>query len=129
MGMYTEIYVNVDLVEDVPEEVLEVLKVMCGDSDKGLPKEYPDRWECLFSNMSYYTPNTKVSNLTFDDISNQWSLIGKGDIKNYDNEIEQFFEWIAPWCENDFIGYHRYEEQLVPTLVYRKELSELENEW
>ena len=128
MGMYTEIYVNVDLVEDVPEEVLEVLRVLCGDSDKELPEEFPSRWKYLFSDMSYCTPSTRVSSLTFYDISKQWSLIGKGDIKNYNNEIEQFFEWIAPWCENDFIGYRRYEEQLVPTLVYRKELSELKNE-
>lgn len=30
MGMYTEIYVNVDLKRDTPEEVIHVLKAMCG---------------------------------------------------------------------------------------------------
>jgi hypothetical protein len=59
--------------------------------------------------------------LTYDEISKQWSLLGKGDLKNYEDEIEYFFNWIMLWVEGwpgDFIGYHRYEESQEPTLVF-----------
>lgn len=118
--MYTEIYVNVDLKEDTPSEVIDVLKAMCGEEGGKALKGFPNRWMCLFSDMSYYTPRTSCRNLTFDKIGNNWSLLGKGDIKNYEGEIEQFFEWIKPYVEGnsgDFIGYMRYEEDQLPTLV------------
>lgn len=121
--MYTEIYVNVDLKKETPDEIIEVLKAMCDmeESNKKVLEPYPDRWICLFSNMSYYTPSTRCRSLTYDGITERWSLLGKGDIKNYGLEIEEFFEWIIPYVDGypgDFIGYHRYEEQRVPTLVF-----------
>jgi hypothetical protein len=126
MGMYTEIYVNVDLKKDTPDNVIKVLKVMCdmGGSDEKVLESYPDRWGGLFYSGSYYTPNTWCHSLTFDDISNKWSLLGKGDIKNYEGEIQKFFEWIIPYvdgCPGDFIGYSRYEVDREPTLVFLPE--------
>ena len=129
MGMYTEIYINVDLKKDTPDDVIKVLKALCRilpdqEYDEVIA-DYPSRWIHLFSNMSYYTPYTNCRFLEFDNISNQWSLLGKGDIKNYGNEIEVFFEWIMPWIEGsvgDFIGYQRYEEDQLPTLHTLKEV-------
>lgn len=119
MGMYTEIFVNTDLKENTPNEVIEVLKAMCAkDADAECLKDKPNRWKYLFNNGSYYTPSTECAALTFDDRSKQYSLIAKGDIKNYEDEIEKFFEFIKPWCDNDFIGYYRYEESREPTLIY-----------
>jgi len=122
MGMYTEIYVNVDLKDNTPEEVINTLKAICEfEHDSEYLDNKPTRWSFLFNNGSYYTPRTNVSNLTFDAIGNQWSLLGKGDIKNYENEIEQFFEYIEPWVEDKFMGYMRYEEHDEPKLMYKKE--------
>lgn len=125
MGMYTEIYVNVDLRKETPDHVMNTLKAMCrmipDEEAEVVLKEYPSRWICLFSNMSYYTPSTSCRSLTFDEISQQWSLLGKGDIKNYGGEIQEFFEWIMPWVDGhlgDFIGYSRYEECQKPTLYF-----------
>ena len=123
MGMYTEIYVNVDLKKDTPDEIIQVLKVMCDmeDSDSKVLESYPDRWGGLFYSGSYYTPDTYCHSLTFDTITQRWSLLGKGDIKNYSQEIEKFFEWIIPHVDGspgEFIGYSRYEEDLTPTLVF-----------
>jgi hypothetical protein len=118
--MYTEIYVNVDLKTETPPEIIEVLKAICGDGDESALEGKPGRWCMLFNSGSYYTPNTSCKNLTYDKIGNRWSLLGKGDIKNYEREIEQFFEWLSPWIdaeEGDFIGYTRYEEISTPTLV------------
>jgi hypothetical protein len=128
MGMYTEIYINVDLKKDTPDDVIGVLKAMChmlpDQECSDVLADYPDRWICLFSNMSYYTPFTNCRFLEFDDISKKWSLLGKGDIKNYNMEIEKFFEWIMPYVDGypgDFIGYSRYEEDQKPTLMFLPE--------
>lgn len=121
MGMYTEIYINVDLKPETPESVLAVLRAMCGDEDQSPLAGKPERWRCLFSDMSYYTPRTSCRILKYDEILRAWTLLGKGDIKNYENEIEQFFEWIKPWVQGEpgeFIGYKRYESHLVPTLEF-----------
>jgi hypothetical protein len=119
MGMYTEIFVNADLKEDTPKEVINVLIAMCGKNhtSKHL-SEKPKRWACLFNNGSCYVPSTQVAKLTYNRFCQNYSLIAKGDIKNYKNEIEQFFEYIKPWCEGEFIGYYRYEENREPVLVY-----------
>ena len=124
MGMYTEIYVNVDLKPGTPEEVIKVLKAVCeGNEMAECLKDKPSRWPQLFLSGSYYTPNTSCANLTFDCAAKQYSLLGKGDIKNYEGEIEAFFGFISPWCENRFLGYHRYESAREPILVY-KELTD-----
>lgn len=120
MGMYTEIFVNVDLKPETPEEVLAVLRAMCGDENQAPLDGKPNRWNRLFNNGSYYHPLTHCAKLTHDKIAGHWSLLGKGDIKNYEGEIEAFFAWLMPWIdgeEGDFIGYHRYEESQTPTLV------------
>ena len=124
MGMYTEIFVNVDLLEETPDEIIQTLRAICGgDYESPLLDDKPDRWCMLFSNGSYYTPLTRCANLTFDDIANHWSLIGKGDIKNYSAEIEAFFDYIRPWVQEDFMGYMRYEDDDMPTLIC-KEVSD-----
>lgn len=121
MGMYTEIFVNVDLKEETPEEVIQTLKAICEkDHESPLLNNKPGRWFMLFNNGSYYTPSTQCAALTFDRISNNWSLIGKGDIKNYEGEIEAFFDYIRPWVEDNFMGYMRYEEDDRPTIMCRE---------
>lgn len=131
MGMYTEVYINVDLKKETPDDVIQVLKAMCrmwpDDECDEVLKDFPDRWDCLFSNMSYYTPSTRCRFLEFDYITSRWSLLGKGDIKNYGQEIEKFFEWVDPWVDaypGEFIGYKRYEEDLSPTLYYKSYRNE-----
>lgn len=119
MGMYTEIFVNVDFKKGAPSEVIETCKAICnGDYESSYLEGKPGRWSILFGNGSYYTPLTRVANLTFDNIGGHWSLLGKGDIKNYDNEIQKFFDFIRPWVDNEFMGYMRCEEDRHPTLFY-----------
>lgn len=120
MGMYTEIFVNVDLKSDTPEEVINTLKAMC---EKDYESEYlvgkPSRWSFLFNDGSFYLPCTECGLLTFNEIRNAYSLLAKGDIKNYEGEVEALFEFIKPWCEDDFMGYMRYEEEREPTLIFK----------
>jgi hypothetical protein len=123
MGMYTEIYINADLKENTPKEVIQILLAICnGHMGDEVLKNKPSRWRCLFANASYYTPLTSCGQLSYSDIGGHYSILGKGDIKNYEDEIQEFFEWIKPYCQNDyeesFIGYYRYEESREPTLIY-----------
>ena len=120
MGMYTEIFVNVDLKPETPADVIAVLQAMCGGDDKSALDGKPERWNQLFSDGSHYTPRTSCAELKYCEIAGAWSLLGKGDIKNYEGEIEAFFGWIMPWVDGfpgEFIGYKRYEESNVPELV------------
>jgi hypothetical protein len=115
--MYTEIFVNVDLKRGVPDEVIEILKAICGEGDESALQDKPRRWSMLFYDGGYL-PATSCRNLTLSD--GQWSLLGKGSIKNYENEIEEFFDWLRPWInaeKGEFIGYLRYETSLLPELV------------
>jgi hypothetical protein len=122
MGMYTEIYVNADLKENTPKEVLAVLSAICEQEIGAAVLEgYPRRWLTLFSNGSRYAPSTWAASLTFNDYMGQWYLLGRGDIKNYEGEIEAFFKFIKPWCDDGLVGYYRYEEDREPTLVYTDE--------
>lgn len=119
MGMYTEIYVNTDLKKETPKEVIDVLSAMCDkNSDAKCLSDKPSQWAYLFNNGSYYLPLTECGKLTHDDISGQYSLLAKGDIKNYSGEIQEFLDFIKPWCESEFVGYYRCEECRDPTLVY-----------
>ena len=118
MGMYTEIYVNVDLKKETPQEIIDTLKQLFANEQ---PDGFSERSLMLFSNGSYYTPCTYVRSLTYDRILHQWSFLGKGDLKNYSNEVEHFFDWLMPWVDGfpgDFVGYHRYEQDQKPTLVF-----------
>ncbi|MCP4475432.1 MAG: hypothetical protein GY821_12870 [Gammaproteobacteria bacterium] len=119
MGMYTEIYVNTDLKEETPQEVIDVLTAMCNkDYTAECLKDKPERWSYLFNNGSHFTPYTECGMITKDEINGGYSILAKGDIKNYENEIEKFFDYIKPWCDDDFIGYFRYEESREPVLVF-----------
>lgn len=119
MGMYTEIFISADLKSNTPESVIDALRGMCDwEHESETLNKMGSRTKYLFNSGSYYTPNTQCRSLTFDSIANQYSIIGKGDIKNYDSEIEKFFEFIKPYCEDGFIGFYRYEEDREPTLVF-----------
>lgn len=124
MGMYTEVFVNADLKNGTPKSVINVLLAMCEKrSDSPALKGITFRRGYMFNNGSYYTPYTECHSLTFDCGTGRWSIIAKGDIKNYENEIEQFFEWIMPHVdaeEGEMIGYVRYEENLLPVIIVKQ---------
>jgi len=137
MGMYYEHYVNVDLSPKCPPEVIEILEHIVDGMKHKFYEEKGKRWEELFWNGSFYTPNTRVAELTYCPYNKAYSLIGKGDSKSY---MRDFFEWITPYLEmdnddcdeyentwteeSDFMGYIRYESSRVPELIYRSDFME-----
>ena len=71
---------------------------------------------------SYYFSADTNSTLRFDDISNAYYLCIRTNLKNYDNEITEFIDWIKPYLnklDGDFLGFSRYEETEIPNLIYQ----------
>lgn len=129
MGMYTELVCAFELKKDTPEKVIETLKYMLDYSDEDI--KTPDhelfkthRWEFMLRSDSYYFTGTTDSSMRKDDIADSYIVNVRCNLKNYDDEIEKFLDWIKPYIskdymeEREFIGYSRYEEAERPTLIY-----------
>lgn len=68
---------------------------------------------------SYYFPSISDSKMEQDRIDQQYHLNIRCNLKNYDDEIEKFLDYISPYIETKgFLGYMRYEESEEPTLIY-----------
>jgi len=138
MGMYTEIYVRCHFKKDLPEEVLLILNDLFNDENLVVENLLPDhpffkceRWGLIGSWSSYYHIPFSLSKLWKDEIDSSYYLISRSDLKNYDNEIEKFFDWIMPYIDaddGDFIGYKLYEEDREPTLIFYHKPDEEEND-
>jgi len=133
MGMYTEL--NIEVAIKVDKATLALLENMVGESDNEvtLPK-HPlfksdaGRWEYMLRCDSFYFDHIADSSLTNktpwykeDEETNTYKRIlnVRCDLKDYDDEIKHFLEWIYPFTETKgFIGYSRYEEDENPTLIY-----------
>lgn len=127
MGMYTEIYVKIEFKSNLPEEVVTALQWLNGDSEgEVVLPDHPffklPRAGMVLSCSSYYHQPRATCNLWFDEIGNSWYLCSRADLKNYDGEIDAFFDWVKPYAASSagrtFIGYYLYEEDDEPTLVY-----------
>ena len=125
MGMYTEIFMRVNIRKDAPESVRKMLEFLTSGNDK--PDELPDhefftcdRWDYVALSSSYYFPGTRHSSYVRavrDYDADALNILA--NLKNYDGEIGKFFDWIDPYLEGergDFIGYEMYEEDETPTL-------------
>lgn len=126
MGMYTELHFNVELKKGVPSDVLAILRLMLGEIKRKLdlpdhPLFKTDRWKIMFQCDSYYFKADTHSTLRYDEISETWLLCIRCNVKNYNDEIEKFVDWILPYCDTyagDFLGFSRYEETEQPTLIH-----------
>lgn len=127
MGMYTEYLLRGSLKDDTPQQVRDVLTYLASRDwdERQEPDPLPDhpffataRWECLGSRMSYYFPGS-VGHSEFSE----HGFIFYGDLKNYNQEIAEFVDWIKPYLDplDKFIGYELYEEADEPILYYQKE--------
>jgi hypothetical protein len=133
MGMYTEVFARATLKKDVPQEVVDALKVMASGCDEEPVAVLPEhelfqcsRWDLLGRCSSAYFPNTAKSVVATDWYSKQWTFVLHANLKNYGGEIEKFFDWIDPYVESlegEFLGYELYEDvdpNTGPILYYKK---------
>jgi hypothetical protein len=129
MGMYTEFHFNAELKQNVPLEVIAVLRFMLSN-DKEYAGKLPDsplfqtdRWRWMLQMNSYYFPADTHSTLRYDNIGRNYHLCIRCNLKNYDNEINKFVDWITPYLDvasdqDEFVGFQRYEERREPSLIF-----------
>lgn len=127
MGMYTELVLGVDLKKDTPQNIIDALRYMLGeiDAEPALPAHDlfdTERWRFMLRCSSYYFAGPTISKLARDEMTKEWMLAVRTNLKNYDGEIEKFCDWLRPHISDpdagEFMGYSRYEEAEHPTLLY-----------
>lgn len=124
MGMYTKLSVDIRFRENLPEEVITALNIMSGNNyyvSQALPEHdlfKTPRWDFMLLCSSYYHTPFSLNKFTKDEISKTYYLTSSSDFKNYNGEIDLFFDFIAPYVEDGFLGYSQYEEAEHPTLHY-----------
>ena len=124
--MYTELIFGAGLRKDTPTKVIESLKYMIGETPEK-PTDFPlpdGRCEWLFRGSSYYFGvNNPFSKMWFDDISENWRISARSNIKNYEDEIEAFLSWIEPYIgqgsgSREMYAIVTYEEASEPDIYY-----------
>lgn len=129
MGMYTELIFGAELKRNTPNEVIQALKYMLGETNVK-PNDFPlpdGRCEWLFQSSSYYFGvNESVNKMWLDNVDNCWHISTRSSLKNYGGEIQKFLEWIKPYIESgsgcrDMYAIVTYEEAAEPTIYYLHE--------
>lgn len=128
MGMYTEIYFRAEL----DEEAYAVIQAIHNQEVLAWPDDpffSCPRFDLVTSCSSYYFPQANHYRAEIEDgyMETLRAISFRANLKNYDDEIEKFFHWVAPHCRNSgyeksFIGYSLYEEDDKPTLYYKEDL-------
>lgn len=127
MGMYTELNIGVRICPT--PTVLQKLNYMLGEDTEDVHIDHPlftdsTRWKHMLLCDSYYFDGKADSKLFIDDLcpdKPMYFLNVRCNLKNYDEEIEKFMDWLCPYIETEgFLGYKRYEEQDDPTLIYKE---------
>jgi len=126
MGMYTELNIGVKLIPT--SDVLKKLRYILGDSDEDIEIDHPlfktPRWCYMLRSGSYYIHGQPDSKLFVDYLypeNPMYFLNVRCNLKNYDDEIELFLDWLNPYIETDgFLGYMKCEECSNPTLIYKE---------
>ena len=123
MGIYTELIFGAELKRETLEDVVDTLRYLIGDIEKP-ENALLDMSDSQFGGASYYfavcEPNQRM---WLDDITDSWHISTRSNIKNYQNQIKKFLDWVKPWIEqgsgfNDMYAIVMYEESEEPTIYY-----------
>lgn len=136
MGYYTELKFKAKLKHDTPENVVKILKRVINDCDLGHNKvlfntkdvfkpefDHPffkcANWYMLFLSTNL---NDEMQGGKFYKEKNRWVLDLHTEFKNYDNNIEYFFEWIKPFIsgrkKKQYVGWWRGEDMSLQCNLY-----------
>jgi hypothetical protein len=126
MGMYTELIFGARLHENTPPEIIETCKYLFDiDHDKSkVIQDFCDMRNPVNGSGSYYFGVIDpVAKMWFDKISKAWHLSSRCNIKNYEDEIETFLDWIKPHIADgsgmrDMYAIVMYEESAEPEIHY-----------
>lgn len=125
MGMYTEVFFRAE----VDQYAYEIMRRIIQERDPAehFTSEHPffgkDRAWAVFNCASYYHPGP-FHRLVEDEGALDARFVSfRNSLKNYDDEVEAFFDWVRPHVvvhrlRPEFIGYSLYEEDAEPILYF-----------
>lgn len=126
MGMYTALVLDARTIRNTPKDVVEILKFMTAEGVDPEPENLPDhplfghtRWRWMLRGNSAYFPierEPKFYKPFYGPEEGAWLLSVGCSLKNYDDEIAKFLDWLTPYTE-DGVGYWMYEEDSKPTII------------
>lgn len=130
MGMYTAFHFNAD-VSNANESDIRILKYMTGqipfyEETPEHPLFKTPRWRHMLQSSSYYFQSYTHS-VVYEYPSWGHGLSVTCDLKNYDDEVAKFLDWIMPKIKaapRKFLGYWMYENDERPTLIFYPEHTE-----
>lgn len=123
MGMYTEIFFRAEVDAEAGAII-----AMLGNGTEAIG--WPDheffsapRFTAIATCSSYYFPQANHFAVEYDEITRSWHASFRANLKDYDDEIAKFFDWVTPhvlMSDGAFIGYSLYEEDETPTLKFKQ---------
>lgn len=122
MGMYTELNIGVEVSNN--KDVIQKLRFMLMEPSEDVEINHPlfktSRWSFMLRSTSGYFDGRTDSRLYEEEVLGvpRYYLNVRCNLKNYDNEIEKFLDWLSPYIlTRGFLGYMRDEDE-EPTLLY-----------
>lgn len=115
MGMYTELIFGARLKKQTPQTIIDALTELVDGSYDGVNGVINLGRNPLRGGSYYFGVCAPVSKIWMDEITGQYVISTRGNIKNYDNDIEIFLEWIKPFIdsgsgESEMYAIVTYEE-------------------
>jgi hypothetical protein len=128
MGMYTELIFQGESKPDLPKDIQELFDYFFSDTfelDIGQPhsvRKLPDhpffqcqRWNQIGYMSSHYFTPFALRYTQGTSWNNTKYVFLRCDLKNYDDDIQLFLDWIKPYMV-DYYGWYWYEEDETPTI-------------
>ena len=124
MGMYTELIFGASFKPETPKQVIDTLRYMAGDlKEEPRNMAFDSNRNPLVGGSHYFGVISSVTKMYYNEIAKCWVLSSRANLKNYDNNIDLFLEWVKPYIDNgsgarDMYAIKIYEEQSEPTIYY-----------
>lgn len=124
--MYQELYLNAKLKNDIPENILTVLKYMSGDmSIEQLPITSDalfktENWQYMLQSESSRFDLAARSTIDYSPVDDCYILRVSCSLNNHEQQIEKFLGFINSYIdkkEGQFLGYIRTEDSDTPYIL------------
>ena len=130
MGMYTALSLGVRLDNEFPQVTETLSNLIHGNPVTGQNHPFfatPRGASLLRMDSFYFDYRTHWEmDVLEQDVLGCTFLSGVSNIKNYDNEINKFLDWLSPhMITTGFIGWTMYEEDDFPTILMRHRKGEI----
>lgn len=119
---------NMNLKKNTPKYVINILNHLMGNDKENSFGHFSfpdneffrcDRFKFIFLCDSYYFDGYTNSGIEYDHIDEKYHIVVNSNLKNYDDEIDKFLNWIQPYIDTEgFLGYKRFETCNFPTLIF-----------